>query len=102
MQLSKIKPGAGNSHCVAFGDVLGILLLVFSWVPGVAALHDCAVLSKNAVEGDSRRKDTENLKHLGLPVTLASRHQHGICRLGSLFQFSWVYFQSPYIFQLSY
>lgn len=46
MQLSKSKPGARNSHCIAFWDVLGILLLLFTRVPRAADLHDCAVFSK--------------------------------------------------------
>lgn len=46
MQPSKSKPGARNSNCIAFWDVLGILLLLLSRVPRVADLHDCAVFSK--------------------------------------------------------
>lgn len=37
MRLSKLKPGAGKINCTAFGDVLGILLLVFPWVPSAGS-----------------------------------------------------------------
>lgn len=55
MRLSKLKPGAGNSNCTAFGDVLGILLLVFPWVPSAGSAWLCSAL-RIAVEGDSRRE----------------------------------------------
>lgn len=55
MRLSKLKPGAGKINCTAFGDVLGILLLVFPWVPSAGSAWLCSVL-QNAVEGDSRRE----------------------------------------------
>lgn len=68
-QRSSWEPEA-FSNCIAFWNVLGILLLALppgSQCNGSAWL--CSVL-QNAVEGDSRR-DTESLKHLGFPVSLA-------------------------------
>lgn len=38
------KPGTGSNSCTAFYSVLQLLLLIFSLVPRVALLHDCAKL----------------------------------------------------------
>lgn len=59
MRLSQIKPGAGNSNCTAFGDVLGILLLVFPRVPSAGSAWLCSALQKTLwkeILGGRRRK----------------------------------------------